>query len=528
MHRTVSRYIPLIVPRPTRNRALANEFQVARFLIVRLLGLCYTIAFLVLLRQGPGLIGEEGILPLTRFVDAVSINLGGTGSAFAKMPSLFWFFHGDAALLAVGWIGFALGLAVLCGYANSLMLFVLWSLQISLVHTGQLFWGYGWETQLLETTFLAVFLVPLLDGRPFPRSRPSRIVIALFIWLIVRIMLGAGLIKLRGDAVWDWGELSALFYHFETQPIPNGLSWYLHHLPRVVLQAGVLFNHVVELFLPALLLLPRSWRNAAGVVMVLFQVSLIVSGNLSFLNYLTIIPCLACIDDRFYGFLLPRRWWVRLRGKRRVPVRDRRDWFVLGMRIVLLGVVAWLSIAPVRNLVSPAQRMNTSFDRLHLVNTYGAFGSVGKVRYEIVIEGTDNLLPESPLARWKEYQLYGKPGEIGRRPPTFAPYQRRLDWEIWFAAMGQTKGEPWPLYLAVRLLENEPAVLSLFRVNPFPDKPPIAIRMTRYVYRFTTPEERKETGNWWVREPERHLLGPVRLNDAALQQALRQRRWPGR
>ncbi len=507
-------------------KALANEYQFTRFIILRLLGLCYTMAFLVFVRQAPGLIGENGILPIERFFELVSRNHGGAAEVFRQMPSIFWFEYSDRFLLALGWVGLAVSITVLCGYANSVMLFILWALQLSIVQVGQLFWGYGWETQLLETGFLAIFLAPLLDGRPFPKSRPSRIVIFLYCWLIARIMLGAGLIKLRGDVVWDWSELSALFYHFETQPIPNGFSWYFHHLPRSVLQAGVAFNHVVELFVPILLLLPRPIRNGAGFVMILFQIQLIVSGNLSFLNHLTIVPCLACIDDRFYRHLLPKRWWARLREPRKHRKLTRSGKIAFGIRLGILGLVSYLSIAPVTNLLSPNQRMNTSFERLRLVNTYGAFGTVGKVRYEIAVEGTNYAVPTSPKAQWKEYRFFGKPGDPSRRPPFFAPYQHRIDWEIWFASFGSIKNELWPVYFAIRLLQDEPTVLALLRENPFPETPPHTIRMIRYIYRFTTPQERAETGQWWVREFNQTFLEPISLDDPQVELVMRRYQWP--
>ena len=507
-------------------KALANEFQLTRFLILWVLGLCYAMAFLSFLHQGPGLIGEQGILPVERHVAAVMENGAEPSEAFWRMPSVFWFWHSDTALQAVAWIGLLISIAVVCGYANSLMLLVLWFLQMSIVHVGQLFWSYGWETQLLETGFLAMFLVPLLDGRPFPRWKSSRIVIGLFCWLAARIMLGSGLIKLRGDPAWDWDQLTALYYHFETQPIPNGLSWFFHHLPKPVLQGGVVFNHVVELFVPFLLLLPRAFRNGAGAVMVLFQITLILSGNLSFLNYLTIVPCLACMDDRFYRWLLPKRWWARIREPEFNPAGGFKARSAVVLRIGLLILVALLSIRPVNNLLSPNQAMNTSFDPLHLVNTYGAFGSVGKTRYELIVEGTDHPNPGSPDAEWKAYEFHGKPGDPGRRPPWVAPYHLRLDWEIWFASFDMTKGEAWPVYFAVRLLEGEPSVKSLLRTNPFPDAPPTAIRIRRYVYRFTTPEERAGTGDWWVREFEENYTGVIALDDPQLEAFLNRFRWP--
>lgn len=519
-----------LLPQPLRRwyqpqHDLANEFHLARFLILRFLGLCYAMAFLVAINQGPGLIGENGILPMSRFLNLVSENYGGPWNGFLQLPSIFWIDHSNAMFLAVAWIGLALSIAVLCGYCNSLILIALWAMQMSLVHVGQLFWGYGWETQLLETGFLAIFLVPLLDGRPFSNTRPSRIILWLYRWLIIRIMIGAGLIKLRGDAVWDWAELSALFYHFETQPIPNGFSWFFHHLPKPALQAGVAVNHIVELIIPFFLLLPRHFRNWAGVIMILFQVNLIVSGNLSFLNYLTIIPCLACIDDRFYRKLMPRSRWAKLGslGERGRSNPIERRIFLLRRGILIL--VCILSINPVLNLMSSKQAMNTSFDRLHLVNTYGAFGSIGKVRREITIEGTDHPNPLGGWAKWTEYKFHGKPGDPARRPPNFAPYQHRLDWDIWFAAGGSLKGEPWLHFLAIRLMQGHPETVRLFRENPFPNAPPTAIRMNVYKYRFSTPEERRQTGRWWIRELEGVFISPLNLDNPQLQAELERFRW---
>lgn len=511
-----------VLPPPLRrlyapNKALANEFQVTRFLMVRLLGLCYAMAFLVFLKQGPGLIGENGILPAGRFLDAIERN----GVDFWQLPTIFWFFEPtDGFMQGVAWTGLAISVLVLCGYANGILLFVLWALQMSILHIGQNFWSYGWESQLLETGFLAIFLVPLLDGRPFPKTPASRIVLFLNGWLIFRIMLGAGLIKLRGDDVWAWSELSALFYHFETQPSPNGFSWFFHHAPDWLLKTGVRINHVVELFGPFFLLFPRIVRNWAGFVMVLFQISLIASGNLSFLNWLTIVPCLAVIDDRFYRKFLSRSCWTRIRER---PGRGRltsREWTALGFRGSLALLVAGLSVPVVTNLLSNKQIMNTSFDRLHLVGTYGAFGSVGKTRYEFVIEGSYDG------RSWFEYGHHGKPDRPNRRPPFFAPYHHRLDWELWINASFSPQPQPWHVFLTFRLLEGRDEVEKLFRHNPFPDRPPDMIRILIYEYRFTTPEERAKTGDWWVREEKGQLLEPLTLERIRRSGLLEQFRWP--
>src|SRR5262249_23286322 len=352
-----------------------------------------------------------------RWLDEVGKALGSGLAGFTRFPSLFWIGAPDGALVAMAWVGTALSLAVLCGFANAILLAVLWALYMSFVHVGQVWYGYEWEIQLLETGFLAIFLCPLMDPRPFPRSAPPAPIFWLFRWLIFRIMLGAGLLKMRGDPCWR--DLTCLYYHYETQPIPNPLSWYAHFMPRWFHRGGVLFNHLTELVAPWFAFGPRLPRLAAGGVMVAFQISLILSGNLAFLNYLTIVPALACFDDRFLARVLPRGL-----GERAVRAAAEARPSKLPQRVAsaVVAIVALLSVDPVLNLVSPRQIMNTSFSALDLVNTYGAFGAVGKERREIVFEGTrDEVVTEA--TRWKAYEFVCKPGDPSRRPCVISPYQ---------------------------------------------------------------------------------------------------------
>ena len=266
-------------------------------MILRLLGLVYAIAFLVAINQILPLIGSHGLLPIANYISYVAAALGSTGAGFRRLPSLFWFWHSDGALLTCAWIGFIISCIVTFGFANAPMMTILWMLYMSFNHLGQEWYGYGWEIQLTETAFLAIFLCPLLDGRPFPKRPAPLPIIILFRWLICRMMLGAGLIKLRGDEIWRNG--TALYYHFETQPIPGPLSRWFHFLPRVVLRMGVWFNWLAEIVAPLFAFWPRVARQIAGIIMILLQIFLILSGNLSFLNWLNIIPALACFDDGF-------------------------------------------------------------------------------------------------------------------------------------------------------------------------------------------------------------------------------------
>jgi hypothetical protein len=484
-------------------------------MILRLLGFVYFIAFLVAVNQIVPLVGHQGLLPADQFLQRVQHYFGSTAKGLFELPGLFWFVLSDKALVFFAWIGLILSLIVLCGFANSILMFLLWALYFSYVSIGQLWYSYGWEIQLLETGFLAIFLVPLLDPRPFPKRPPPIALIWLFRWLGFRIMLGAGLIKLRGDSCWR--DLTCMFYHYETQPIPNPISRYLHFLPHWFHRFEVLWNFFIELIVPWFAIAPRLLRNIAGVLLVSFQVILIISGNLSFLNWLTMVPMLAYLDDGFWRRILPRKL-VRTSDKAlegAVPSRAMRI-----ASLALAGVVAILSFPVVMNLFSSHQMMNTSFESFHLVNTYGAFGSVGKERNEIIFEGTSDTTV-TDRTEWKEYEFKCKPGDPNRRPCIITPYHYRLDWQIWFAAMSTPNEYPWTLHFVWKLLHNQESTLSLLAYNPFPDKPPHYIRAMLYHYEFAPIGEKA----WWKRRVEGEWLPPLSVEDPEFQRALEYYGW---
>jgi hypothetical protein len=467
-------------------------YWLTRFVILRLLGLIYAIAFLVAINQVLPLIGSNGLLPVGIYLKQISQALGSDRAGFVRLPSLFWFWHSDTALLVAAWTGFLLSCLVAAGFANAPVLAVLWFLYMSFVHAGQEWYGYGWEIQLTETGFLAIFLCPLIDPRPFPRRAPPMPIIILFRWLIFRIMLGAGLIKIRGDETWR--NATALYYHFETQPIPGPLSRWFHFLPRAALKFGVWFNWLAELVAPFFVFWPRLARHITGSVIVLFQIFLILSGNLSFLNWLTIVPALACFDDGFWSRLLPKRL---VRKAEDAAARAEPSRSMLTTAWVVTVLVGILSFQPVLNMISSRQIMNTSFDPLDLVNTYGAFGSVGEERFNVVFEGTMDE-DSSDRANWKPYIYKGLPVALNRRPPQIAPYQLRLDWQMWFAAMSSPDQYPWTVHLVWKLLHNDPGAVGLFAGNPFPGKPPRYVRAVLYRYRFARPGNPQ--GHWWDRD----------------------------
>lgn len=456
-----------------------------RLLFTRGIALVYLIAFVAALRQGPALIGTHGLTPVPRHLRHAS---------WQKAPSLFFLHWSDRFFRGCCWTGIVLALAALVGLADRLpvagwmvLWLVLWALYLSIVDVGQIWYGFGWETLLLEAGFLTVFLGPASVA-------PPTLGMWLLRWLLFRLEFGAGLIKMRGDRCWR--DLTCLAYHHETQPMPNPLSWWFHRLPPRLHRVETLANHATQLVVVFGLLLPQPIAGVAAAVMVVTQGYLLISGNFAWLNALTLVLGLSVLDGRWLAAVLPAQ---------RPADLGSPTWFsVLGIAVAVL--VAVLSVGPVRNLLSPGQRMNTSFDPLRLVNSYGAFGSVTKVRRELVVEATDSLGPD---AVWREYEFRGKPGNVRRRPPQWAPYHLRLDWLMWFVALSPAYGRSWLSAFLAKLLDADPATLRLLRSAPFGSQRPAAVRVLVYRYRFTTRAERRETGAWWQRTLERELVGPV-------------------
>jgi lipase maturation factor len=458
-----------------------HGYWYSRWLFERGLAVLYLIAFLVAVNQFLPLAGERGLLPAARFLREVP---------FRYSPSLFHWVASDRAFRVCAWAGVALSILACSGIASrigALPAAAVWAalyvLYLSFINAGQTFYSFGWESLLVEAGFFTIFA-----GAHF--TPPHVLLNWIYRWTLFRLMFGAGLIKLRGDACWR--DLTCLDYFFETQPMPNPLSWYLHHLPRTVLHAGVVFNHVVELAVPFAFFLPQPYAGIAGLLTIVFQLSLIVGGNLSWLNWLTVVLAISTLDDRFFS-------WLPISVPTLQPIPGAQRVATVG----LAAVVAVLSIGPVMNMLSPGQVMNTAFNPLQIVNTYGAFGSITKERYEIVLEGTDEE-QVSDTTLWREYEFRGKPGDPARLAPQVAPYHLRLDWLMWFAAMSSPSDYPWFSELLVKLLEADAATLSLLRSNPFPDHAPRWIRAQLYLYRFTSPEERRQNGQWW----NRRLVAP--------------------
>jgi hypothetical protein len=464
---------------------IASDSTLARWLIERGLGLLYLIAFVVALRQFPALCGERGLEPARRVLDRVR---------FLGAPSVFHWGYSDHRLRIVAWTGIVLAAGAVLGVPQGAPLpvtmlswFVLWALYQSIVNVGGTFYAFGWESLLLEAGFLAIFL-----GND--AVAPPWLVIVAFRWLAFRVEFGAGLIKLRGDPCWR--SLRCMDYHHETQPMPNPLSWFFHRLPRPIHRLEVIGNFVAQLVLPFGLFLPQPFASVAALLMIGTQLYLVVSGNYAWLNWLTILAIAAALADpvAVHGAYDPTPAWFAIA--------------VLG----LAALVAVLSWWPVRNLLSPGQAMNASFNPFHLVNTYGAFGSVGRERIELVVEGTDSR-ELGPDTTWREYRFKGKPEDPRRLPPQVAPYHHRLDWLLWFVPLSPAYGGQWFARFIARLLEADRPTLALLREDPFRGERPGYVRVRFFRYRFTDWRERRETGAWWTRRFVADYLPPLRLED---------------
>ncbi|EPY90067.1 lipase maturation factor 1 [Camelus ferus] len=383
----------------------------------------------------------------------------------------------------------------------------------------------------------------------------SRIVLWGFRWLIFRIMLGAGLIKIRGDRCWR--DLTCMDFHYEriggggrqvccegcgqpiacavfliftnwtkgrTQPVPNPMAYFLHRSPWWFHHFETFSNHFLELVVPFFVFLGRRMCVLHGALQILFQVVLIISGNLSFLNWLTIVPSLACFDDATLGFLFPAGpggLKDRVLKMQEEETREPQAPLTCGRMArrtanLALGVlITWLSIPVVVNLLSPQQVMNSSFNPLRIVNTYGAFGSITKERTEVILQGTASSNASSPDAEWEDYEFKCKPGNLRRRPCLISPYHYRLDWLMWFAAFQTYEHNEWIIHLAGKLLTNDAQALSLLAFNPFAGRaPPRWVRAEHYRYKFSRPGGRHAAeGKWWIRKRLGPYFPPLSLQD---------------
>lgn len=521
----------------------AAEYPLTIALFLRVLGIVYFIAFVSLATQVLGLYGSQGILPIADWMAQQAFGLENVWA----LPTLFWLNTSDGFLQAAPITGalFSVALVLLAARANWVrraILIALFVLYLSLVAAGQDFMAYQWDALLVEVGFIAIFL------------GDANIIIWLYRWLLFRLMLLSGLVKIfSGDPAWrNW---SALDYHFETQPLPNVIGFYVHHLPSGVHQFMVAAMLFIELVAPFLIFAPRRIRFVAGALIALLQVQIFLTGNFNFFNLLTLALCILLLDDRAIEIAatktpsLPaqtgkvKNVLLRVRGVRAIesvatkapslpPQTGKvKSWIASAVALFLFVVSALQLLALFRvPLPGIVEVVSDAIAPLRIVNFYGPFAVMTTTRPEIVIEGSDDG------EHWRAYEFKYKPGDVRRAPPFVAPHQPRLDWQMWFAALHVPTGDArallpplrsnatvlyymqnygvdaWFVNFLARLLQGSPHVLALLESNPFPDAPPRFVRARFYNYRFAEADAPCTRGEWWARQ-ERGLYFPALSGD---------------
>ena len=464
-------------------------FHCSRWLFLRGLGCIYLIAFLSLWVQVHGLIGSNGVLPADQFLTAVHQQVGTSG--YHAVPTLLWLNSSDASLHFLCAGGVVLSLVLVAGFFPTFTLVGLWVFYLSLVSAGQAFLSFQWDVLLLEAGFLAIFFAPLRIRDTFSRaSQFSTAFLWLLRWLLFRLMFASGFVKLASDAVWR--DLTALNFHYETQPLPTWIGWYVHQLPEWFQKISVIGMFAVELVVPFLIFAPRRLRAAGCIGLIGLQVLIILTGNYCFFNLLTIVLCLLLIDDVTWKGLLPKRFVPSVEPAE----RSTHCYWRVCLTVIAVCIFVLSGIRFGGQLFREARLPDLAWIRpFRSVNTYGLFADMTESRPEIMVEGsTDGIT-------WKPYEFRWKPGELTAVPKWIAPHQPRLDWQMWFAALqGNYQNTYWFPNFMVALLQDNPEVLQLLAENPFPDTPPRYVRATLYEYRFTDIETKRSKGTWWSRE----------------------------
>mmetsp|Transcript_22968 Transcript_22968/g.49703 ORF Transcript_22968/g.49703 Transcript_22968/m.49703 type:complete len:628 (-) Transcript_22968:224-2107(-) len=532
--------------------ATTQSFHVTKFVILRLVGFVYLMAFVGAYNQNQGLMGLHGLVPARNYMDQLKQTFDSPIQGFLSHPTLFWFIGSsleDWHLDATAVVGSILSFAVVLGLDSWLVMAMLWILDFSIVTVaeGNSFYAYGWESQLLETGFLSIWLCDLPSFRGYAiqgmfrdtsPSAPSLPVLWLFRWLCARISIGAGLIKLRGGECWQ--NKTCLYYHFESQPIPSPMSFFFHFLPKGALRRAVDLDFFVQLYSIWLVLLPGfNWymtnlRRLGGFIQAGFMVNIILSGNFAFLTHVTIIPALACLDDDCYPRWLKNNVYQsrRIRSDQSaVPMCPKIGILRLFIDLCLVSTIGMLSVPVLTNLLQIGEKhqvMNGSFSSFKLVNTYGAFGSVGEARYEAIISLS------SDAQSWTELELPCKPGNTKRRPCFCAPYHYRLDWNIWFIGFKPHQSmlqrrESWVFELIhkillgsdtnatiterpwLSLLDPSSADFLQHGIVKYAKVDMYRYRMADTLWIIASKWQRGDDVIWWNREFEETLIRPVQI-----------------
>jgi len=465
-----------------------NSYRLVTALFLRLLGLVYLIAFASIGLQIEGLAGSQGILPFSQQLLYLQGQLG--IERYFLVPNLFWLNASDGALTGAAIAGCGVSALIILNRWSRLCLIAAFVLYLSLYNAGQLFLNFQWDGLLLEAGFLAIFLTPA-----------SRIVILLFRWLLFRLRFMSGISKLTMQDP-SWSGLTALNSYFEVQPLPTPLAWYAHQLPEWLLKTATAATLVIEILVPFMMFLPRRWRFVAAWITILWQLLIMLTSNHSWFNILTIVLCLFLFDDKAVQHILPQRLqtWLGRQQPSPAAAGGRASQFMvaaLATLILLTSSAHFWELATLQQSSGAAGTLVDYAEAYRVVNKYHVFPTMRSERIELELSGSQDG------REWKPYRFKYKPGDPNERPAIVLPHQPRLDWEMWFVTQHPKYMHFFHGFLQA-LLDNSPAVTALLRHNPFPDQPPRYIRVEAWQYRFSEPEVRQKTGQWWQRE----ALGP--------------------
>jgi predicted DCC family thiol-disulfide oxidoreductase YuxK len=478
----------------------------SRDLFVRSLGAIYLIAFVSLWLQIDGLIGEQGILPVGQHLQFAREQLG--SEAFYLLPTLCWINSSDASLHFLCGAGAIISVLLMAGLAPVLSLTLLWVLYLSLTIVGQTFLSFQWDILLLEAGFLALFFAPwrwLMNANN--EASFSRVGLFLLKLLLFKLLFMSGVVKLTSNDD-SWWNLTALDYHYWTQPLPTVIGWWSDQHPEWFKKFSVAFCLVVEIVAPFFIWAPRRLRHVAAGFLVVLQIVIAATGNYCFFNLLTVALCLLLFDDALLG-----RWIGKasrdgeIRGPRSARALPAAAIVVLVLTLPINAMFIFSAFKPDREWPRPIGLIAGYIEPFRIVNGYGLFRVMTKSRPEIIIEGSVDG------NEWLPYEFSWKPGALDQAPRWVAPHQPRLDWQMWFAALGNYRQNPWFVSLLERLLRNTPTVTRLLERNPFPETPPRYIRARLYEYRFATWAEHRATGNWWKREESGEYLPAISLEN---------------
>lgn len=484
------------------------DYFLTRRVFLKALGVIYLIAFVSLWTQIAGLMGHNGILPVDQFMSGIQQACDSQGIGLDRyylVPTLCWLDASDRFLQFQCAAGTLLAVLLVFEIAPGPALALLWLLYLSLATVGRDFLGFQWDNLLLEAGFLSIFFAPRQLWPGLAREAPpSRIVLWLLRLLLFKLMFSSGCVKLAsGDPAWR--NLTALAFHYQTQPLPTWIAWYASQLPLWFQKFSCAAVFAIELGAPFLIFMPRRIRFFGGAAIVFLQVLILLTGNYCFFNLLTLALCLLLLDDFILQKILPACHAQRGENQQsaRWPLACTVPLAVVFISVSLLQVIA---IFGVRSpLLTPVAVVDEWLAPLRTINGYGLFAVMTTERREIIVQGSNDGV------HWRDYEFKYKPGDIRRRPVFVEPHQPRLDWQMWFAALGDSRQNPWFENFCVRLLQGSPRVLALLQKNPFPDRPPRYVRAELYNYQFTNFAERRATGAWWKREYLGEYLPPVSL-----------------